>query len=67
MEDWFVQSATYTGYPTDYALYDEQIRLYPIPNGTYTLTLSYQKQLDGLAGEADTNEWMIDGEERLVP
>lgn len=65
LEDWFVKSATFTSHPTDFAIYDEQIRLYPIPNGVYVLTISYYKQLTALSGEADTNEWMVDGEELI--
>ena len=65
IEDWFVQSNTFLGYPTDFALYQEQIRLYPIPNGTYTLTISYYKQLDSLSADGDTNAWMVEGEELI--
>ena len=61
IEQWFVQSST-TGQPTDYAIYDEQIRLYPIPNAQYTMTLSYYKQLSALSGEDNTNDWMVEAE-----
>ncbi len=64
-EDWFVKSATFTSHPTDYAIYDEQLRLYPIPNGNYVLTISYYKKLAALSNESDTNEWMVDGEELI--
>jgi len=66
LEDWFVKSATFTGYPTDYAIYDKQIRLYPIPNSdTYTFTLSYYKRLSSLGSDSDTNDWMTEGEELI--
>ena len=64
-EDWFVKSSTFTGQPTDYAIYDEQIRLYPVPNEAYTMTLSYQKTASALSADGDTNEWMVEGEELI--
>ena len=65
LDNWFINSTNYTGYPSDYAIYKEQFRLYPIPNGTYTLTLSYVKQLSTLSADADTNAWMVEGEELI--
>ena len=62
LEDWFVRSETFTGFPTDYAIYQEQFRLYPVPNGLYPLRLSYIKQLASLDVPTDTNEWMEEGE-----
>ena len=44
--------------PTEFALWNDQVRIYPIPNGTYTLNLSYQAVLDTLAVNADTNAWV---------
>lgn len=64
-EDWFVKANTYKGYPTDYAIYDEQIRLYPIPNGQYTMTIAYYKRLTSLTLETDSNDWLIEGEELI--
>ena len=61
IESWFVQEST-KGTPSDYAIYDEQIRLYPIPNGQYVLTLSYYKQLAELQSEEATNAWMDEAE-----
>jgi len=65
IEAWFIQSTLYTGQPTDYAIYDEQIRLYPVPNGQYQMTLSYYRQLGALTAEDHTNAWMVEGE-RLI-
>ena len=65
LDNWFINSTNYTGYPSDYTIYKEQFRLYPIPNGTYTLTLSYVKQLSTLSADADTNAWMVEGEELI--
>ena len=65
LDNWFINSSNYTGYPSDYGIYKEQFRLYPIPNGTYTLTLSYTKQLSALSADADTNAWMVEAEELI--
>lgn len=61
LEQWYLGSSL-TGDPTDYAIYDEQIRLYPVPNNQYTMTLSYYKKLNSLSGQDDTNAWMVEGE-----
>ena len=65
LEAWFVKSATFTGYPTDYAIYDEQLRLYPIPNGAHVMTLSYYKQLATLSAATDANAWTSEGAELI--
>lgn len=58
-------TTTLTGQPREYALFDEQIRLYPIPDDTYTLTLSGGKKFATLSGDSDTNAWMTTGEELI--
>lgn len=55
--------ATFTGWPSFYAMYDEKLWLYPIPNGVYTLTMPYVKRLAALSLSADTNAWMTSAEE----
>lgn len=50
-------STTYTGLPTDYAIYADALYLYPVPNGVYTLTL-YQNFLNAPPTlDADTSDW----------
>ena len=63
LDEWYISGST--GWPSDYSLYEEQIRLYPIPNDTYTMTISYVKSLDELANPEDTNAWMVEGEELI--
>ena len=64
LEDWNDQTST--GYPTDYAVYNQQIRLYPIPNADgYTLTLSYAKRLSALSSDSDSNAWTTTAEELI--
>ena len=65
LEAWFVKSATFTGYPTDYAIYDEQLRLHPIPNGSHVMTLSYYKELPVLGAGTDSNAWTDEGSELI--
>jgi len=67
LEAWHVKQSVFLGYPSDYAIYatgeQTQIRLYPVPNGSYQLTLSYFGSLDVLEAESDTNSWLTIGEE----
>lgn len=54
-----------TGTPTKWADYQNQIWMYPVPNAVLTLTLSYAKELTALSADADTNGWMVEGEELI--
>ena len=53
---------TLRGMPVDYGMFGDQIRLYPIPDRVYTLTLSGLARLPALSVDADTNGWMTHGE-----
>src|SRR5690554_3082219 len=64
----------YTGQPDSYAIYADQLRLFPVPDnagpgggGSYDLTLSTLAQLgpSPLVGDEDTNAWMTDGEQLI--
>ncbi len=48
-----------TGYPTDYALFGNQVRLYPKPAAatTYQVDLDGTKRLATLSASTDSNEW----------
>lgn len=54
----------YIGQPDSYAVFGNQIRLYPVPDQVYELTLSCLLRLgpSPLVNEGDTNEWMTEGE-----
>lgn len=54
-----------TGRPTRFALFQEQLRLYPTPDDTYTLTMSYTKGYDELSADDDTNDWLDHAEELI--
>ena len=55
------------GDPTDYCYFNQQIRLFPVPNLVRTCSLSYHKRLTALSGSSDSNAWTIkaDAEELI--
>jgi hypothetical protein len=57
----------WTSRPTDFALWNDQIRLYPISDGSYTLNLAYHSSQSSLSANADSNGWttVMDGEELI--
>jgi hypothetical protein len=57
--------STTTTLPRNWAYFADQMFLYPVPDKVYTLTLSYLKRLAALAAYADTNDWMVHGEELI--
>lgn len=64
--DWMVQQddsvTPYRGRPDCYAVFNNQIRLYPTPDAIYTLTLRGTRRLTALSADGDTNGWTTDGE-----
>lgn len=56
---------TSEGEPSVYSIYREELKLYPTPNGEFTLTMCYLKSLDAISDAADTNAWMVEGEELI--
>lgn len=65
IEEVYVPSTTYTGHPQVFAIYDEKIRLYPIPDASYTLSMSNYLNLDDLSASTDTNAWTTHGFELI--
>lgn len=59
------QASSETGIPSKWADYQNQIWMYPVPNAVMTLTLSYPMELTALSADADTNAWMVEGEELI--
>ena len=51
--------------PTDYAYYRQQLRLWPTPALTRTVTLSYVQRLPALSLAGDSNAWTTDAEELI--
>lgn len=58
-------SPTHTGFPARYAVYQEQLRLYPIPDGVYSMRMSYIRSLTAVSATSDTNAWFTTGEEMI--
>ena len=53
-----------TGQPTDFAIQQSELRLYPIPDRTYSLVVVNHYDLTSVslsASDAATNAWMTDG------
>lgn len=59
------QDGNVTGDPVSYTLFKENIRLYPIPTATRTVTLAYIYRLTELSADSDSNAWMTDAEELI--
>lgn len=55
----------YRGRPREFALYGEQIRIHPIPDGVYTLRALAVVTLATLSAGTDSNAWTTVGE-RLI-
>lgn len=51
-------SAALRGVSRWWSIYAEVLRLYPVPDGIYVQTMSYQKHLATLSATTDTNAWM---------
>lgn len=57
-----------TGRPNKYAIQHRTLRLYPIPDQTYTLMFSFQYELKDVSASASdgaTNAWIDEGEELI--
>lgn len=48
------------GQPIDYAYYAEAIRLYPIPDGDYPITIEGTRRFTNLSASTDSNVWTTD-------
>lgn len=51
--------------PSCWAWYKQQIRFYPVPDGIYTVTVSYLQKLPVPASDASSNAWTEDAEELI--
>lgn len=59
-------TASTTGFPWDYTYYNQQIRLYPIPDAVYTVRVGASIKVAAPASDAETgNAWMTHAE-RLI-
>lgn len=60
------QSGTQMGQPQCYSYYDYQLRLYPVPNTVYPLTIAAHQLIAAPAADTTTgNNWMTDAEKLI--
>lgn len=62
MDEEQAPAAQFTSVPYDYAIYEDTLRLSPIPDAAYTITISGLARFATLSADADTNAWMTEGE-----
>ncbi len=58
-------SSNVTQWPTLYAIFDDDIYLYPIPDDSYALVLAYYQNLTTLSNSSDSNAWTTTAEEMI--
>lgn len=57
--EWVSQNGTFKGQPYEYTWYNNQFRLFPIPNAVYTIRTAVAFQFPAPTDDADpTNPWM---------
>lgn len=65
-QQWFNEwtTTTHQGQPSDYTIYGDQLRIFPIPDAAYQLDLNAMARLgpNPLSGDTDTNAWMTEAE-----
>jgi hypothetical protein len=59
------QSSAVVGFPRYYTYYKQNLRLYPIPDAVYTMTVAYLYKLTALSAGSDSNAWTTDAEELI--
>ena len=62
---WQYDLSDIQGSPSTFAIHRESLRLYPVPDRVYTLTLAYLKRLTALSADTDSNEWTDEAEELI--
>lgn len=63
IDEW--QTGGVKGLPRYFAHFKQNIRLYPIPDDAYTVTMAYVDRLTALSSDGDSNAWTTDGEELI--
>lgn len=66
LEEWNADGDS-TGIPSDYAYFNQSIRLYPVPDAVYAVRIAGLFKLTALSGDSDSNAWTTLGEgEELI-
>lgn len=60
-----VDPSIYTGDPDDYAWYAEKMHLYPVPDSSYNVTVSYSRSYTEMTSDAATNDFTTEAEELI--
>ena len=60
-----LQDGNVKALPSNFAYYKQNIRLYPIPDAVYTVTMAYHYKLAELSADGDSNAWTTDAEELI--
>lgn len=53
---------TSKGAPLEYCIFNQQMRLWPVPDGVYTVKIAGIQELSALSADVDTNAWMVEAE-----
>jgi len=65
MDDMYVSADNYTGYPQDFCIFRNQIRLGPVPDQAYTLKMAYRRYPETASASHQVNIW-LDNEPDLI-
>ena len=60
--EWINSTTTSRGRPLSWSWYAQKIRLYPIPDAAYTVTISYLQKIDIPASDGSSNVWTTEAE-----
>lgn len=58
-------TSTLQGYPEYFSYWAQAVKVYPMPNGTYTGTMSAHVKFTELSAMSDTNAWTNDASELI--
>jgi len=56
---------TMTGRPTKYAIFEEYLWIYPVPDAVYVMTFSGTKTIAVPANSGTSNEWTVEAEQLI--
>lgn len=60
-----VNTDDFTGYPEYWAYYDEKMYLYPTPDASYTVSISYITKYPTLTADGDSNDFTNNAEDLI--
>lgn len=62
VSEWINSTSTSRGQPTNWAWYAQKVRLYPVPDNAYTVTISYLQKIAAPTADGDENAWTTEAE-----